>query len=247
MVYGDPVTLQGIREDIYYLAKINSLSINAYDLQRIINKYYGQLQEAVRSVNENFYMAVATANLTALDGSYTYPDGTGSAPAYEKMKGIFAAIKPANVTAPLPTEYQRINCIDPDAVNDPSYSFTEPTALMFGSYFVLQPFVDNVNIFPVTNGVKAYYIARQLSLVNDTDTPVIFPSFTDAITQGSLIDVAQRIGNRDLKEDSIGLFKKRLEEIKSYASDRLPLEIGVVEGQDGIGGWVYPFGQYSMA
>lgn len=249
MQYGDSVTLQGIREDIYYLAKANANSILPNDLQRIINKYYGQLQEAVRSVNENFYMVVATANLSQLDGSYTFPDGsgTGAAPAYEKMKSIWGAFSPKNTSAPLTTEFQRVNCIDPDAISDPSYSFTQPTALMFGSYFVLYPLVDNVTVLPVTNGLKSYYIARQQTLVLDTDVPVIFPTFTDAITQGSLIDVAQRMGNEKLKQDSIALFAKRIQDIKAYASDRLPILDGLVEGQDNAGGWTYPWGDYSMS
>jgi hypothetical protein len=249
MQYGDSLTLQGIREDIYYLAKANTASINPNDLQRIINKYYGQLQEAVRSVNENFYMVVAIANLSALDGTYTYPDGSGTnaAPAYEKMKSIWAAFKPANVLAPLVTEFSRVNCIDPSSISDPSYSFTQPTAMMFGNYFVLTPFVDNISVFPVTNGLKCYYIARQQALILDTDVPVIFPTFTDAITQGSLIDVAQRMGNDKLKADSERYFAKRLSDIKQYASDRLPLLLGLVEGQDNTGGWTYPFGQDSMA
>ena len=92
-----------------------------------------------------------------------------------------------------------------------------------------------------------YYIADQDKLVNDGDIPKIFTTFHDAITQGALIDVAQRTGNAALKADSVKLFAKRLEDIKLYASNRLPEEISIVEGQDGAGGWVYPWGQNSMA
>ena len=240
-------TLAGIKQDIYFLAKCNSQSISDGDLNRIINKYYGQLQEAVRSVNENFYMVVATTNLTIGDGSYSYPDGTGTAPSYEKIKAISAAFNPANSASPLASEYQSVNCVDPTAISDPSYTFTQPTALMFDNYFVLYPLVTDATIYPVINGVKIYYIAAQNSLVNNTDVPKIFPSFHDAITQGSLIDVAKRLGNSKLQADSEKAFKKRLEDIQSYASSRLPEEVGVVEGQDGAGGWQYPWGNNCMS
>jgi hypothetical protein len=119
--------------------------------------------------------------------------------------------------------------------------------MVFGTYFVLLPLVTDATKYPVTGGVKMYYIAEQNKLINDGDIPKIFPSFHDAIVQGSLIDVATRLGNDKLKQDSIQLFAKRLAEIKSYASARVPDEIGVVEGQDGLGGWDYPFGNSSMS
>lgn len=247
MIYGDPTTLQGIREDIYYLGHVNASSLAPNDLRRIINKYYGQLQEAIRQVNENFYMAVATADLYIGNGSYTYPDGTGTAPSYEKLKSIWAAYQPKNINAPLPSEYARVNIIDPDSITDPAYQFATPTAQMFGTYFILNPLVTDVTKYPVVDGVKLYYIADQQQLVNDTDVPVIFPTFTDAITHGSLIDVAQRTGDKELKKDSIKEFAKRLKDIQSYASGRMPPELGIVEGQDEGGGWAYPWGNDSMA
>lgn len=241
-------TLAGLTQDIYYLAKANALSISAGDLNRTINKYYGQLQEAVRSVNENFYLYQATTDLVIGDGSYTFPDGVGgTAPAYEKVKSLWAAFIPANPAAPLPTEFMRVNIVDPDSVTDPSYTFTQPTALPFDKYFILNPLVTDATMYPVAGGLKIYYIATQNTLVNATDVPLIFPSFHDAITQGSLIDVAQRLGNQQLKEDSLALFKKRMEDIRAYASDRLPDEIGIVEGQETAGGWCYPWGFNNMA
>jgi len=241
--YADSVTLQAIREDIYYIGKCNASFIGANDLNRIINKYYAQLQEAVRSVNENFYMVVATSDLTQAGQTVTYPDGNGTAPAYEKMKSIWIALNPANPLAPLDSEYERVNCIDPDQISDPAYQFTEPTALLFGTYFAMAVSSMDSTPYPVTNGFKVYYIATQDKLINDTDTPKIFPSFHDAITQGALIDVAERMGNTKLKADSVALFAKRLRDIQSYASGRLPMQVGVVEGQDNIGGWTFPWGR----
>lgn len=240
-------TLGGILQDIYFLGKCNSTTFAVGDLNRIVNKYYAQLQEVIRSVNENFYMVEATANLVIGDGTYTFPDGTGTAASYEKLKSIWAAFQPANISAPLSTEYQRVNIVDPDSISDPSYTFTQPTALIFGTYFILLPLVTSVTLYPVLNGVKIYYIADQNKLINDTDVPLIFPSFHDAITQGALIDVHKRLGDIDMSEKAKVLFKKRLEEIGAYASARIPAEIGVVEGQDNMGGWEYPFGNTSMS
>ena len=239
-------TLAGLKQDVYFLAKCNSGSISDGDLNRILNKYYFQLQEVVRQVNENFYQSEATANLIIGDGSYSFPDGTGTAPAYEKIKSIWAAYNPLDPTNPQPNEYVRCNIADPDSISDPSYIFTQPTALIYGTYFVLLPLLLSTGT-PVTNGVKMYYIAEQNKLINDTDVPKIFPSFHDAITQGALIDVAQRLRNDQLKKDSIELFAKRLQDIADYASDRIPAEIGIVEGQDTAGGWAYPFGFNSMS
>lgn len=244
-------TLDGIQQDIYFLSKTNVSSFVAGDLNRIINKYYRQCQEVIRAVNENFYMMVATANLvTTTDGSYSYPDGTGTAPAYEKIRSIWAAFNPADITAPLATEFIRLNCIDPDAINDPAYTFSNenPMALMFGSYFQIQPILTaDAALYPVTGGVKIYYIPVLDKLVNDNDVPNIFPDYHDAITQGSLIDVAQRLGNAQLKQDSIALFAKRLQDIQSYASSRIPAELGIVEGQDMAGGFSFPWGRNSMS
>ena len=243
-------TLDGIKQDIYFLAKCNANSFDAGDLNRIINKYYGQLQEVVRAVNENFYLVEATAPLTIGDGSFSLPDGvTGTAPAYEKIKSIWASYLPTDINAPRSDEYVKVGAIDPDAISDPSYTFStdSPKALMYGNYFVLLPLVTDTTKYPVVDGVKINYIATQDKLVNDTDVPNIFPSFHDAITQGSLIDVAQRLGNDKLKADSVELFKKRLEEIKTYASSRLPVELGIVEGQEDVGGWEFPFGNDTMS
>ncbi len=249
MKYSDTTaaTLYGLKQDIYYLGKVNSSFIADGDLNRIINKYYGQLQEAVRAVNENFYMAVATTDLVIGNGAYAYPDGTGTAPAYEKIKSLWAAYQPANIATPLSTEYERVNMADPDVITDSSYTFTVPTALVFGTYFVLLPLVTDVTKYPVTDGLKIYYIASQDLLTNDSDVPSIFPSFHDAITQGALIDIAERKGDDKLKADSVALFKKRLDDIRAYASERIPAEISIVEGQDAQGGWVYPWGQNSMS
>ena len=251
LAYNDTAssTLAGIKQSLYFLGKFNSSSISDGDLNRIINSYYAQCQEVIRSVNENFYMIQAVADLVIGDGSYTYPDGT-SAPAYEKLKSIWVAYLPQNKAAPLSTEYQRVDIIDPDSIEDPSYEFSAdaPKAMMFGSYFVLLPLVTDVTKYPVTNGVKIYYIATQDKLVNDADVPKIFPSFHDAIVHGSLIDVATRLGNDKLKKDSVAMFTKRLAEIKSYASAHLPEQLGLVEGNsDNAGGWSFPFGNSSMS
>lgn len=250
MQYSDTnaATLYGIKQDIYYLAHCNALSVSDGDMNRIINKYYGQIQEIIRGINESFYLVVATTDLISGDGSYTYPDGSGTAPGYEKIKSIWASFQPVDPTAPLVTEYERCNIVDADAITDPSYVFSTPTALIFGDYFVLQPLPTSVSgTFPVTDGVKMYYIATLDKLVNDTDIPKIFPSFHDAITQGALIDVAGRLKNKQLKADSEKFFKQRKEEIAAYASTRIPDLLSIVEGQDAQGGWVYPFGQNSMA
>ena len=125
-------TLAGLKQDIYFQAKCNSSSIADGDMNRIINKYYGRLQEAIRSVNENFYMASATCNLNIGDGSYTFPDGTGTAPTYEKIKSIWAAFRPTDITNPQYEDYIRVDCIDPDAISDPAYTFSyeSPKALL---------------------------------------------------------------------------------------------------------------------
>lgn len=240
-------TLQGIKQDLQFLCKFNSSTFTTGDLNRVINKYYLQLQDVVRGVNENFYMAIATTDLVIGDGSYTFPDGTGTAPAYNKIKSIWAAFLPANSSSPLATEYMRVNIADPDSISDPAYTFTEPTALMYGTYFVLFPLVTDATKYPVTDGVKMYYVAENNLLVNDTDVPKIFPSFHDAIVHGAAIDIAERLGNEQLKIDSEATFKKRLAELASYASNRLPPEISILEGQDLQGGWDFPFGKNNMS
>ena len=247
--FNDTSTLQGIIQAIYFQGKCNSSTFQANDLLRIVNEYYAQLQEVVKSVNENFYMCEATADLVIGDGTYTFPDGTGTAPAYDKVKSIWAAFLPANPAAPLTTEYQRVIAADPDAITNPAYTFSTPTALMFGTYFTLLPIPIQTptNTYPVTDGVKIYYIAQQDKLVNASDIPKIFPSFHDAIVEGALIPVHKRLGDDNASEKCKVAFAKRLEDIKAYASDRLPDEVGILEGQDSQGGWAYNWGQNSMS
>ena len=248
--YSDSSTLAGLKQDIYFLGKCNSSSIGDDDMNRIINKYYAQIQEIIRSVNENFYMVVATTDLIISDGAYYFPDGSsGTAPAYEKIKSIWAAFNPADITAPLTTDFVRCDIIDPNSISQPAYTFNtdQPKCLMFGTYFVLLPLVTDTTLYPVTRGVKMYYIATQDKLVNDTDKPKIFPSFHDAIVQGALIDVNHRLGNSAAEKDAQDRFKKRCEDIGSYASAHIPDELGVIEGQDSLGGWQYPWGQNSLA
>ena len=134
--YNDPTNLAGLKQDIYFLGKCNSASIGDDDMNRIVNKYYAQLQEVIRSVNENFYMVSATTDLVISDGTYYFPDGTGGlAPAYEKIKSIWAAYLPATPTAPLSTDFVRVDIIDPGAISQPAYTFNtdQPKAKMFGT------------------------------------------------------------------------------------------------------------------
>lgn len=242
--YGDSLTLAGIREAVYYEGKVSGSFINANDLNRIINKYYFKVQEVIRAVNENFYLQQATADLqlgSVNDASYTFPDGVvGTAPAYEKVKAIYAAYNPANIAAPLASEFEKANIVDAQQISDPSYTFTKLTALIYGTYFVLLPLPTGSN-YPVIDGVKMYYIAEQAPLVNDTDRPKIFPSFHDAIVTGSLIDIFRRKGDKVSRDESLREFNQRLEEVKAYASNHLPPEIGVIEGQETQGGWEYPW------
>ena len=242
-------TLAGLKQKIYYDGKCNALSVSDGDMNRIINNYYARVQEVIRAVNENFYMVIATTDLVIGDGSYTFPDGTGTAPAYEKLKAIYVAFMPANIASPQANEYTRVDIIDPTAISDPSYTFSgdAPKAQIFGTYFVLLPLVTDATKYPVTDGVKTYYIATQDKLVNDTDVPKIFPSFHDAIVIGSLIDIHNRMGNDAASEQAKIDFKARLEEVKAYASDHVPDELGIVEGQDEQGGWDFPFGNQSMS
>ena len=236
-------TLAGLKQKVYFDCKCNSLSISDGDLNRIINTYYARMQEAIRSVNENFYMTLATADLVpGTDGSFTFPDGTGTAYAYEKLKAIWVAYTPADPTAPLYSEYVRVVVIDPTEINNPAYSYSNesPNAQIFGTYFVLNPLP--LSTAPtITDGVKIYYIATQDTLTNDGDIPRIFPSFHDTIAIGAEIEVHRRLGNDDEADKCEARFAKRLEEVKSYASDRLPQEIDMLEGQDDVNSWAFPW------
>lgn len=250
MQLNDTTNLIGIKQDIYFNAKINVSTFDPNDVNRIINKYYGQLQEIIRAVNENFYMIVARTDLVISDGTYTFPDGVGTsaAPAYEKIKSLFAALMPQDRTAPRADEFQRVDFLDPNQISNPAYSFTSPKALVYGTYFVLLPLLTDPTRFPVTKGLKILYIQQLDYLVNDTDTPKIFRSYHDIITWGSLIDIAGRLGNAKLEKKAADMFKKRCGELAAYASNRiLDLEEGLVEGQDSQGGWAYPWGQNSMS
>jgi len=251
MQLNDTTNLIGIKQDLYFTGKFNSSTFDQLDVDRIINKYYGQIQEIIRGINENFYMIVAVTDLVIGDGSYTFPDGVGAgaAPAYEKVKSIWAAFLPQNFLAPLATEYKRVDFIDPNQISQPAYTFTSPKAQPFGTYFTLLPIpVTADGPYPVKGGLKIYYIQQLDFLVNDTDMPKIFRSFHDAITWGALIDIAPRLRNDKLLKQAQDMFKKRCDDIANYASNRiLDVSDSIIEGQDAQGGWEYPWGQNSMS
>ncbi len=248
MILNDTVTLDGILQDLYFEGKFNASTFQQNDLLRIINKYYYQMQTVIRGVNEDFYLIVAVTDLVIGDGSYTLPDGN-TAPPYEKIKSLWGAFTPANPASPLSTEFQRVNMIGPNQVTNPAYEFTIPTSIMFGNYFVLHPLVTDATKYPVTKGVKMYYIPQLDRLVNPTDKPNIFPDFHDVITWGALTEIAPRLGNQAIEAKAIRKFKDRMEELAQYASNRVldPGAGDVIEGQDTAGGWAYPFGNQSMS
>lgn len=202
------------------------------------------LQEDLRAVNEDFFLISAKADIpvaTTTAPTFTFPDGTGGLAQYEKIKSFWAATNPANVASPLPTEYLRCQPIDTNSITDPSYNFTNPTVVLFGSYFVLFPILTNTQI--ITGGMKLYYIPVQNDLSQDTDVPNIFPDYHDAITAGSLIDIARRMGKPDLKKDAEDYFARRRKEMKADAAQRvLDAQSSYTEGQTTEGYWAYPFG-----
>ena len=243
MIFSDTniPTLNGLKQDLYYLGKFSAATFSAGDVNRIINKYYKIVQDDLRGVNEDFFLLSTTATLqlqSVAQGKYTLPTD------YEKIKRIFVAATPASITATLYTEYVPVNIIDANAITDPSYAFSNPTAVFFGQYFTLYPFYTDVTKYPVLLGVKMYYIPIQADLINDSDVPLIFSDYHDVITWGSLIDISTRLGNTELRAKAEKMFDKRRAELRKYASGRvLDVETSYVEGQGNAGGWSFPFGR----
>jgi hypothetical protein len=242
MQLNDIATLNGIKQDIYFNAHITSATYNQNDLNRIINKYYKVLQSDIRAINEDFFGEIFTYDLSLNTGG-TYPNEYNLPSGYEKVKQIFAAFNPANPAAPVwPDEFKQVVLAKGDAITDPTYTFSNPTALIYDSSFFLYPKVT----VAVTGGLKLFAIIGQTDLANDTDKPNIFTDYHDVITWGSLIDIATRLGNDKLFKKATDMFTNRRKEMKEYASGRAQLIGDVVEGQN-EGGWQYPFGHNSMS
>jgi hypothetical protein len=240
MQLNDTTTLIGLKQDLYFIGKFNATTFNQLDLNRIINKYYKQVQEDLRGVNEDFFMVSTKADLPL----YSVNNGSFSLPLdCEKVKSIWVAVQPASSAAPLTTEYIRCNIIDANAITTPSYVFSVPTVVMFGAYFVLYPQLTNTAIYPVTGGMKMYYIPQQTDLVNDSDVPNVFSDYHDVITWGALVDIAPRIADEKLLAQATKQYKQRRDEMKRDASQRfLDVSQSYVEGQSPEGGWMFPFG-----
>jgi len=247
MILNDTINLNGLKQSIYYLAKINASTFSQADLNRIINIYYKQAQSAIRGINEDFFMDIATANLVANTGG-TYPNEYPLPADYEKIKQIQVAFTPANINNPLSTEYQVLNLIGQESISDPSVAITTPTAVILDNSFMLYPDPSTSTYpLPVTKGIKIFYITKQSDLVNDSDVPNIFSDYHDVIVWGSLIDIAVRLGNPTLLGEASSMFTKRMAEMKSYAGGRvLELSSPYADGQS-LGGWIYPHGQSSMS
>jgi hypothetical protein len=239
MQLNDTTTLIGIKQDMYFNAGFNANTYAQNDLNRIINKYYKMVQEDIRAVNEDFFLVSTKSDIatpTTAPLVFTYPSD------YEKLKSFWVAATPVSVSAPLATEYARCTVIDTNKITDPTYAFTNPTVVAFGSYFVLYPILTNTQV--ITGGMKLYYIPTQIDLANDTDVPNVFPDYHDVITAGALIDIARRMGNQVLLKDAQTTFKNRRAEMKSDAGGRiLDVQPAYVEGQGSSGGWSFPFGK----
>jgi hypothetical protein len=250
MQLNDNTNLIGILQDLYFNGHFNASTYSRLDLNRIVNKYYHMLQEDLRGVNEDFFLISSTATLplySTNNGTFTLPLGSDGQIDCEKIKSIWVAINPASPAAPQPSEFVRVTIIDANAITDPSYVFTNPTAVMFGAYFVTYPQFTDTTIFPVTGGMKLYYIQRQVDLVNDTDVPNILPDYHDAITAGALIDIARRQRDYDLLAEAKQTFKDRRAEMKADAAQRvLDIEPAYVEGQSSQGGWYFSHGQTGL-
>jgi hypothetical protein len=247
MQLNDTINLNGIKQDLYFKAKITASTFSTGDINRIINNYYKKAQAAIRGVNEDFFMDIATANLVANTGG-TYPNEYPLPSDYEKVKQIQVAFTPANPAAPLSTEYEVLNLIGQESISDPSAAITDPTAVILDNSFLLYPDPSVTNLtLPVTKGIKVFYIAKQPDLVNDSDTPNIFSDYHDVIVWGSLIDIAVRLGNPTLLGEASAMYEKRMAEMKSYAGGRvLELSSPYADSQS-LGGWIYPHGQNSMS
>ena len=226
---------------MYFKGKFNASTFTQNDLNRIINENYKIAQEDIRSINEDYFLVSTTAQLdlqSVAQGAFTIPTDL------EKFKSIWVAPAPASILSPLYTEYVRATIIDANAITDPSYIFTNPTVVMFGTYFVLYPFYTDVTKFPVLKGVKMYYIPTQVDLVSDGDTPVMPADYHDVIVWGALIEVAFRLGDDDLYKKASKKFIDRRQELKRDISQRvLDISPEYVEGQGNAGGWAFPFGK----
>lgn len=243
MVLNDTVTLNGILQDIYFNGKITATTFAANDLLRIVNKYYKMLQGDLRAINEDFFVEISTTDIVANTGG-TYPNEYPWPQDYEKIKQLQVAMAPANLSAPLATEFARVQIIDANSVTDPSYVFAEPTAQAFADSFLLWPLLP---AYPVRGGMKCFYIPVQPDLSADTDKPNIFSDYHDAITWGSLIDIGHRMGRENLQKKAEAMFDKRRKEMKSYAASKiLDGQDAIIEGQS-QGNWGFPYGQNGMA
>jgi len=247
MILNDTINLNGIKQDLYFKAKINASTFSQSDLNRIVNTYYKQAQSAIRGVNEDFFMEIATTDLVANTGG-TYPNEYPFPSDYEKIKQIQVAFTPANPNSPLSTEFQVLNMIGQESISDPSVEITTPTAVILDKSFLLYPDPSTSNLtLPVKGGIKMFYISQQPDLVNDSDIPNIFSDYHDVIVWGSLIDIAVRLGNPTLLSEASAMFTKRMNEMKAYASGRV-LELGSpYADSQSLGGWSFLHGRNQMS
>ena len=254
MQLGNSLTLNDILSDIYFNAKITAATFgnldtngNPQDLLRIINKVYKQLQDEIKGINEDFFSEIYTTDLVLTTGG-TYPNEYPYPTNFEKIKQIQVAFNPADKTTPLYTEYIDARIVSQSAFSDMSQTtnFDSPVVVDLGTSFLLYPIQDST-AYPVTKGIKIYTIDLQSDLTQNTDTPNIFSNFHDVITWGTLIEVANRLGNQNLLETSASMFKKRVEEMKTFASGHiLDYQPSYLEGQN-PGYVVYPYGNFPMS
>lgn len=233
-----------IREDIYFNAKINSSTFTGAEILKYINDGYREAQMLIRGINENYFLVYDTTTLqlsSVNDSSYTYPDDC------EKVVQLQVALQPADSSSPLSSEFQVCNFISQSQIQNPNVTFSRPHAVAFGDYFVLYPTLVNTSAttYPVTNGMKIYYIQRLAELTSDTDVPNFNKDYHQYITWYVVDILCNRLNKTTLRDNARLKKKEWAENLTRYISGReMDMQGLILEGQSGNFGWDYPFGNY---
>jgi|TARA_Y100000296_G_C5174026_1_gene258965 hypothetical protein len=202
MEYNNTANSQGILQDIDYLCNTNTASYSLADKDRNVNNWYNRMiVEILDSMDEwDFQGEVATADLVANQGEYTFPTD-------------ILKIKRIEIDYNGDGSYVRAHPMDPGSLDKSIGSSADINNVFSTSRPEFDTFDDSTFIYPIpdtnrTDGLKIWYMKEVLPfsafagsatfIAGNTAEPVFEDAFHRTLSLGASLDYAQKFGVKGL-------------------------------------------------
>jgi hypothetical protein len=196
----------------------DTLTVTLTSVKRNLNRGYKKVVNRVASLNQDYYLRLAKANLVANRSVYALPSD-------------FKSIRRLDVTFNGSTMV-RGERIDRQTINDPMLVVSEVTPL----YSLIS---NGVELYPtplanVTAGLWLWYIEDVSDLVEDTDIPNVPLGYEDLCIDYAVAMAKMTQGETDEGAMYLGMFDKALSEMTMEQVSRASDNNDYVIMRDGI-------------